>query len=63
LLRLGRDGWLDEPRAPIDAPAHGVLGNARFPELFRDAVHELILPGFEHVGVDVRAARAFLAQA
>lgn len=60
LLRVGRDGWLDEPRAPIDAPAHGVLGNARFPALFQGAVRDLILPGFEHVGVDVGPARAFL---
>jgi hypothetical protein len=61
LLRLGRDGWLDEPRAPIDVPAHGVLGNARFPALFQNAIEELILPGFEHVGVEVGPARAFLA--
>lgn len=60
LLRLGKEGWLDEPRAPIDSPAHGVLGNARFPALFAAAVSELILPGFEHVGVDTRAARSFL---
>jgi hypothetical protein len=62
LLRLGKDGWLDEPRAPIDSPAHGVLGNGRFPALFESAVSELILPGFDHVGVDTRAARSFLAR-
>lgn len=60
LLRLGRDGWLDEPRAPIDAPAHGVFGSERFPSLFQSAISDLILPGFEHVGVDTRPARAFL---
>ena len=34
LLRLGRDCWLNEPRADFDDPAHAVLGNDGFPELF-----------------------------
>jgi hypothetical protein len=61
LLRLGRDGWLREPRALLDSPAHGVLGNPRFPELFQSAVSELILPGFDYVGVDTGLGRAFLS--
>ncbi|HTQ05490.1 MAG TPA: hypothetical protein VMI54_16620 [Polyangiaceae bacterium] len=57
LLRLGRDGWLDEPRSGIDVPEHGVLGNPSFPPLLRAAFDDLILPGFDHVGVDTRPAR------
>ena len=62
LLRLGRDAWLSEPRADFDDPAHGVLGNARFPALMRAALSELVLPGFDHVGVDTRAGREWFAQ-
>jgi hypothetical protein len=51
LVRLGREGWLEEPRAAIDLPEHGVLGNASFPLLVEQAMAELIVPGFEHVGI------------
>jgi hypothetical protein len=62
LLRLGRDAWLSEPRADFDDPGHCVLGNARFPALMRTAVGEIILPGFDHVGVDTRAGRDWFAR-
>jgi hypothetical protein len=62
LLRLGVEGWLCEPRADFDAPDHGVLGNERFPSLMQRAVLELILPGFEHVGVDTTRGRAWWAE-
>jgi hypothetical protein len=55
LVRLGQEGWLNEPRADIDLPEHGVLGNASFPPLVQAAMAELILPGFEHVGISPRA--------
>jgi hypothetical protein len=62
LLRLGRDAWLDEPRPEFHNAAHGVLGREGFPELMRIGLEELVLPGFEHVGVDSRAAREWLAR-
>jgi hypothetical protein len=62
LLRLGQDGWIHEPRAPFDDPAHGVLGPAGFPDLMRTALSELVLPGFDHVGVDTRAGREWFTQ-
>lgn len=59
LLRLGHAGWLEEPRSGIDVPAHGVLGNPSFPPLMHAAFRDVILPGFEHVGIDTRGARAW----
>jgi hypothetical protein len=59
LLRLGVEGWRDEPRADFDAPAHGVLGNERFPRLMQEAVTDLILPGFDYVGIDTAPARTW----
>lgn len=54
LVRLGREGWLEEPRADLDLPEHGVLGNASFPPLVEEAMAELVLPGFAHVGISTR---------
>jgi hypothetical protein len=62
LLRLGRDAWLAEPREDFDDPAHGVLGSARFPRLMNKAFEDLVLPGFDYVGVDTRAGREWLAR-
>jgi hypothetical protein len=62
LLRLGQDGWINEPRAPFDDPAHGVLGPAGFPALMKTALSELVLPGFDHVGVDTRAGREWFTR-
>jgi hypothetical protein len=59
LLRLGRDGWLEEPRSSVDVPAHGVLGNPSFPPLLHAALTDVILPGFDHVEIDTRGARAW----
>jgi hypothetical protein len=61
LLRLGRDAWLDEPRAPFDDPPHGVLGSAGFAHLMDVGFAELVLPGFDYVGVETLAARQWLA--
>jgi hypothetical protein len=57
LLRLGRESWLAEPRPADDDPAHGVLGLPGFKALTKSALAELVLPGFDHVGVDTRAGR------
>lgn len=62
LLRLGRDVWLSEPRADFDDAAHCVLGNRRFRGLMRTALAELVLPGFDHVGVDTREGRNWFAR-
>ncbi len=61
LLRLGHEGWLHEPRAAFDDAANGVVGPAGFPALMEKAFEELILPGFEHVGIDTGAGRAWVA--
>jgi hypothetical protein len=60
LLRLGRDAWLDEPRAPFDDPAHGVLGRGSFAHRMDIGLAELVLPGFDYVGIDARWGREFL---
>ena len=61
LLRLGRDSWLYEARPPTDDPAHGVLGLAGFRALTKTAFAELVLPGFDHVGVDTSLGRQWFA--
>jgi len=57
LLRLAGESWMNEPRASFEAPGHGVLPAASFPAFVRTALRLLVLPGFEHVGVDTRAGR------
>jgi len=62
LVRIAWQAWLG-PGADCDAdePEHGCLPrHARLP-LVREALEAMILPGFEHVGIDARAARAWLA--
>jgi hypothetical protein len=61
LLQLGYDGWMAEPRAAFDEPAHAILGAPRFASLMRIAFDDLVLPGFDHVGVDTGEARAWYA--
>jgi hypothetical protein len=43
-------------------PPHGHLGAAASRVIVDEAVRDLVLPGFEHVGVDARAARAWYAR-
>ncbi|MFZ5895774.1 MAG: hypothetical protein ACOY0T_32255 [Myxococcota bacterium] len=62
LLRLGREAWITEPRSDLDLPAHGVLAAPRFAPLTHQALTELILPGFEHLALDVRPARDWYAR-
>jgi hypothetical protein len=45
-----------EPNLPARS-AVGHLGNDACPGIFRQALHEVILPGFETLGVDVGALR------
>lgn len=62
LLRLGYEGWMAEPRAPFDAPEHGVTGQRRFAHLMKGALEEIVLPGFDYVGIDTRAGRAWMEE-
>lgn len=62
LLEANAPGW--EREDPF-LPAEGVPEQGHLPfevsrRVFADAVAELILPGFAHVGVDVEPARAWL---
>jgi hypothetical protein len=49
----------EEPR--LEQPGHGFLSRAQTRDILVDAVHALVLPGFEHVGIDVAPARRGLA--
>jgi hypothetical protein len=62
LLRLGAESWMREPRPPAGDAAHGVLGADGFRALTATALTDVVLPGFDHVGVDTRDARAFWAE-
>ncbi len=43
-------------------PAHGHLGPAATRAALREAISEVLLPGFRHVGVDTRPAEAWFAR-
>ncbi len=62
LIRLGRDGWyarLDkQPAKP--PPGHGCLSPAQLKAVVDDAFANLVMPAFEHVGFEVKAARRVL---
>jgi len=63
LLRAQVRGW----RAQIGTvpepavPEHGCPSGAAIEEAMRASVTNLVLPGFERLGLDVRAARAWMA--
>jgi hypothetical protein len=59
LLRLGCESWASEDRPAEDDPAHGVLGTPGLRALTATALRDVILPGFDHVGVDTAPARAW----
>jgi hypothetical protein len=61
LLRLGHDSWLCEKRPHESDPAHGVLGMTGFLALTQNALANVILPGFDHVGVDTQLGRIWFA--
>jgi hypothetical protein len=64
LLEANAPGWeRDDPSLPAEGvPAHGHLAAEVSRRVFVDAVADLVLPGFAHVGVDIGPARAWLAQ-
>jgi hypothetical protein len=60
LLARVADAWIglyDAELAPVPA-GHGTIGADAMRDVVRDAFEELILPGFDRVGIDTRAARA-----
>jgi len=60
LLEIGDKAWCGDDEEPdFDCPEHGCLAPTRNREIVRQAFAELILPGFEHVGVDTRSGRAW----
>jgi hypothetical protein len=55
--------WLDHAGYPDDLPAgHGSLTVAEGRATTIEALDQLILPGFEHLGIDTREARARMGQ-
>jgi hypothetical protein len=64
LLEANAPGW---ERDDASLPAEGVPEQGHLPvavsrRVFLDAVADLVVPGFAHVGVDTGPARAWLAQ-
>lgn len=59
LLEANAPRWLDDPTPAC--PAHGHLGPERTREVVLAAVRELVIPGFEHVGVASDPAVRWLA--
>jgi hypothetical protein len=64
LLEANAPGWeRDDPSLPPEGvPSHGHLPVAVSRRVFIDAVADLVLPGFAHVGVDTGPAHAWLTQ-
>lgn len=64
LLEANAPGWeRDDASLPAEGvPEQGHLPAAVSRRIFIDAISDLVLPGFAHVGVDIGPARAWLAQ-
>jgi hypothetical protein len=64
LLEANAPGWeRDDPSLPAEGvPEQGHLPVQVSRRVFVDAIGDLVLPGFAHVGVDTGPARAWLAQ-
>jgi len=64
LLERVADVWCSRAAAglPDPAPGHGTIAARDIPGVVRSAYEELIVPGFEQVGIDARGARGWLAQ-
>ena len=62
LLRIGRDAWLDTAaRLPADSvPGHGCPSGTVVRAVVEEALRELVLPGFAHVGIDTSKGAAWL---
>ena len=64
LLEANAPGWeRDDPMLPAEGvPAQGHLPFEASRRVYADAVAELVIPGFAHVGVDIGPATAWLAK-
>jgi hypothetical protein len=64
LLEANAPGWeRDDPSLPAEGvPSHGHLAVEVSRRVFVDAVADMVIPGFAHVGVDTGPARVWLAQ-
>lgn len=57
--------WLADVEAdyPDDLPrGHGCLAHIDIAQAVKDALHDVILPGLDHVGIDATTARQWVAQ-
>jgi hypothetical protein len=62
LLERVAQAWTAHDAAtPVSPAGHGNVEASAMPEVVRGACEELIFPGFDFVGVDTRAARAWFA--
>ena len=63
LLQLQLDAWTTRlGDLPLDGvPGHGYPPRSELFDAVHGAIRELVLPGFDHVGVDSAAARAWYA--
>jgi hypothetical protein len=65
LLDVCVGAWLAdiETDYPRDLPrGHGCINHVGIAQAVRDALHGVILPGLDHVGIDATAARQWVAQ-
>lgn len=62
LIAANAPGWEGgDSSLPIEGvPSHGHLPYAVSRQIFIDAVRDLVLPGFAHVGIDIGPAKAWL---
>jgi hypothetical protein len=64
LLLTNLRAMLHEDAPTLDAyPHHGFIPRAQLIKVMLDATRQVVLPGFEHVGIDVTTARAAVAEA
>jgi hypothetical protein len=61
LERVARAWTAHDSAAPVSPMGHGNLAASAMPGVVRSACEDLILPGFDHVGIDTRPARAWFA--
>ena len=64
LLEANAPGWeQDDPSLPPEGcPAHGHLSADASRDVVRDALRDLVVPGFAHVGVDPGPAETWLTR-
>ncbi len=61
LERVARAWTTHDAAAPVSPNGHGNVAASAMPDVVRGACEDLILPGFDFVGVDTAPARAWCA--